>query len=35
MKAKTLNYIHIQVEQQPISEVADTIQFRSLALKLY
>lgn len=35
MTAKTLNYIHVQVEEQPKSEDADTIQFRIFSLKLY
>jgi hypothetical protein len=35
MTAKALHYIHVQVEEQPKSEDADTIQFRIFSLKLY
>ena len=35
MIAKTLNYIHVQVKEQPKSEDADTIHIRIFPLKLY
>jgi len=33
--SKNPNYIHVQVEEQPKTEDADTIQFRIFSLKLY